>query len=177
VAAGVRNAVLSLISHIRPVDRAIASQQAELMVRYRDGRLSVQDGRHHHGAAHAGDHAPDPEGLRRPDDTPVAVEELQTRPGFLLLVRGAHPATVEELRRTLGDLGTVVGVAPTAAEADDDGVVDADDVVGRAYGLGTEGLALVRPDGYLGLVADTADPGVVRRYLEDVLRVTGRVAA
>ena len=72
----------------------------------------------------------------------------------------------------LGDLGTVVRVVrdPAAAAADDG--VDPDDVVGRAYGLGTEGVALIRPDGYLGLIADSAEPAVLHRYLDDVLRVT-----
>jgi hypothetical protein len=31
-------------------------------------------------------------------------------------------------------------------------VVDLDDVIGRVYGLRAEGVALIRPDGYLGLV-------------------------
>ena len=63
----------------------------------------------------------------------------------------------------LGDLGSVVRIG--------EDVLDPEDVVGRAYGLGAEGLALIRPDGYLGLVADTADPALVRRYLADTLHV------
>jgi hypothetical protein len=67
-----------------------------------------------------------------------------------------------------------VGAAPAAAGADC--LVDPDDVIGRGYGLGVEGVALIRPDGYLGLVADSADPGLVHGYLDDVLRVTERSA-
>ena len=55
-------------------------------------------------------------------------------------------------------------------------MLDPDDVVGRAYGLRAEGLALIRPDGYLGLVADTADPALVRRYLADTLHVAAPAA-
>jgi len=51
-------------------------------------------------------------------------------------------------------------------------VVDPGDVIGRHYGLGSEGLALIRPDGYLGLVANSADAAVLRTYLADTLRVT-----
>jgi hypothetical protein len=98
----------------------------------------------------------------------VAVEDLLTRPGFLLLVRTSD--AVDELRETLGDLGTVIHVVRDGASGDD--VVDADDVLARAYGWGHEGFALVRPDGYLGLVSDSADVGVLRDYRAGTLRVT-----
>ena len=51
-------------------------------------------------------------------------------------------------------------------------MVDPADVIGRHYGLGTDGLALIRPDGYLGLVANSADASVLRAYLADTLHVT-----
>jgi len=91
--------------------------------------------------------------------TTVMRMELLERPGFLLLARG----NADELRGVLGELGTVAAIGTD--------VLDADDVVGQHYGLGSDGLALVRPDGYLGLVADSTDASVVRRYLADVLRV------
>ena len=59
-----------------------------------------------------------------------------------------------------------------ADEPDDDCVADPDDVLGRAYGWRSAGMALVRPDGYLGLVADTVDAAVLRDYLADTLRAT-----
>jgi hypothetical protein len=31
-------------------------------------------------------------------------------------------------------------------------------------------MALIRPDGYLGLVADSADAAILRTYLSDALR-------
>jgi 2-polyprenyl-6-methoxyphenol hydroxylase-like FAD-dependent oxidoreductase len=161
-AAAARNAVLFVAGHLPLAGDAVATKAAELTIRYRDSALSVQHGSRHRGTAHAGDHAPDPDGLRRPDGTPVTVEELLTRPGFLLLVRGS----ADGLDQALGELGAVVRVG--------EDVLDPDDVVGRTYGLGTGGMALVRPDGYLGLVADTADPELVRRYLTDTLHVAAR---
>ena len=62
------------------------------------------------------------------------------------------------MRAALGDLGTVVPVAQEGA--------------GDVVGWGSEGMALVRPDGYLGLVADSTDPDVLRRYLAGALRLT-----
>jgi hypothetical protein len=100
----------------------------------------------------------------------VTVEDLPTRPGMLLLVRSGDATAVDDLRRTLGDLGTAVRVV--SGEGTGDCVVDPTDVIGRHYGLGTEGLALIRPDGYLGLVANTADASVLRAYLADALRIT-----
>lgn len=169
--AAVRDVALFVVGHVHRAGTAAATRMAELTVGYRDSVLSVRHG--HPSGAHAGDHAPDPEGLLRPDGTPVAVEELLARPGLLLLVRSADAGVVDELRQVLGELGTVVRVV--AAAEPGECVVDPGDVVGRAYGLGAEGLALVRPDGYLGLVADTADPAVLRRYLADVLRLAERV--
>ena len=76
--------------------------------------------------------------------------------------------------RTLTGIGTVVGVAgdPTAVTDDAEWVLDPGDVLGRTHGLGSEGIVLIRPDGYVGLRADSADPGLLRRHLVDALRLT-----
>ncbi|MCD2195114.1 FAD-dependent monooxygenase [Actinomycetospora endophytica] len=175
VGAMVRDLALFVVGHVHRLGAAGATTAAELRVNYRHSSLSVQHGHRPHDVVRAGEHAPDPEGLTRHDGTAVAVEDLQARPGFLLLVRG--PAdTVAALRRTLGDLGTVIRVVG-APDEDDDGdgdgehVIDTDGTVARHYGLDHDGLALIRPDGYLGLVADTADPTLLRRYLVDTLHV------
>jgi 2-polyprenyl-6-methoxyphenol hydroxylase-like FAD-dependent oxidoreductase len=158
-AAACRNAALFVVGHLHHATDALATTAAETSVAYPDGPLSVRSGARRHGAVRPGEHAPDPDGLTRPDGTPVTMEELTTRPGFLLLTRG--PA--DGLPETLGDLGTVVRIGTD--------VLDPDGVLAAAYGWGDGGLALVRPDGYLGLVADTADPAVLHRYLAETLHV------
>ncbi|HSK57744.1 MAG TPA: FAD-dependent monooxygenase [Actinomycetospora sp.] len=176
-AAAVRDAALFLVGHTHRPGDALAAKTAEVTIGYRDSALSVQHARHHRGAVRAGDHAPDPDGLRRPDGSPVTVEQLLATPGLLLLARTDDADTVDALRRVLGDLGRVVPVVPAADHAaGDDVVVDPDGVVGARYGLAPEGLALVRPDGYLGLLADTADPDLVLRYLADTLGVAEHAA-
>jgi len=174
--AMVREAALFVVGHLPRVGAAGAEQMSEVSVRYRDSALSVHHGHHRHGAARAGDRAPDPVGLTRGDGTPVAVEELLERPGLLLLVRAG--GIVEELRRVLGDLGTVVPVAGPGGIGEPDGVIDPDDVLGRDYGLrsGNDGMVLVRPDGYVGLLADTTDPDALRRYLSETLHIAEPVA-
>jgi hypothetical protein len=173
--AAIRDLALVLVGHLPRLAGTGAATLAETTIRYRDSTLSVQHGAHHHGASRAGDHAPDPDGLLRPDGTPVTVEDLLARPGMLLLVRRDDSDTLDELRDTLGDLGTVVEVVHGGDGAPEHCVVDPDDVIARAYGLGaagSAGLALIRPDGYLGLVADSADAGVLRTYLADGLRIS-----
>jgi hypothetical protein len=167
--AAIRNLAMFLVGHLPRLADTGAAMLTETTIAYRDSALSVQHGPRHRGTARAGEHAPDPDGLLRPDSTPVSVEDLLSRPGMLLLVRSS--AEVDDLRRTLGDIGTVVRVGNDPAGASEDGVVDPDDVLGRAYGWGADraGMALIRPDGYLGLVADSADAAVLRTYLADTL--------
>lgn len=149
----VRDALSFLVGHSQRLGAAVATTMAELRIGYRHGPLSAQHG----GTLRAGDHAPDPAGLHRTDGSPVAVEDLLATPGFLLLT--ADTADRAALREVLGDLGTVP-----------------DDLAVDALDLG-EGMALVRPDGYLGLVAGRADPEVLSRYLVDRVRgVTPAVA-
>ncbi|TCK20256.1 2-polyprenyl-6-methoxyphenol hydroxylase-like FAD-dependent oxidoreductase [Pseudonocardia endophytica] len=161
--AVVRNLAFFVVGHVRRIGEAAATKTAELTVAYPHSSLSVQHGR----GVRAGDHAPDPAG------TSVAVEQLLARPGFTLLVFG--PADLDRLAATLGELGTVV---PVVTEADRGvGVVDADGVLAHAYGLGSGGLALIRPDGYLGLVADSADDRLLHHYLQVNLHVGSRATA
>jgi 2-polyprenyl-6-methoxyphenol hydroxylase-like FAD-dependent oxidoreductase len=175
--AAVRDLAMFVLGHVRRVRDTIAATTAELTVNHRDSALSVQRGGRHRGAGRAGDHAPDPVGLFRPDGTPVAVEDLLSRPGMLLLARSDDPPAAAALQHVLGDLGTVVRVVRDAVPAAGECVIDSEDVVVREYGLGAEGVALVRPDGYLGLVADSADPDVLRDYLDQVVRVAARATA
>lgn len=177
--AGIRDLALFVVGHVHRLGDAAAANMAELGIHYRASPLSVQHGHHHHGAVRAGDHAPDPVGLRRGDGALVAVEELLTRPGMVVLARSSDASAIEDLHRVVGNFGTVVRVVRDAADIPEAGnaVIDPDDVVGQGYGLGSEGVALIRPDGYLGLVASSADPGLVRRYLVDTMQVTERSAA
>lgn len=170
--AAIRDVALSLVGHVPKVATAAAATLAETTIAYRDSALSVQRGVHRRGAARAGEHAPDPDGLLRSDGTPVSVEDLLIRPGLLLLVRSDNPAEADDLRATLGDLGSMVRVVPDVAGASEDCVADPHDAISRHYGLGPGGLAVLRPDGYLGLVADSADAGVLRDYLADALHIT-----
>lgn len=159
----IRDLAFFVVGHVRTIGDAAARKVSETTVGYPHSSLSVQHGR----AVRAGEHAPDPA------STSVAVEDLLARPGFTLLVFGT--ANLDELSSALGGLGTVVPVVADAA-APADGVADPDGALGGAYGLGSGGLALIRPDGYLGLVADSTDCRPLSRYIEENLRVGSRTA-
>ncbi|MCF7550699.1 hypothetical protein [Pseudonocardia sp. WMMC193] len=166
--------MLSLVGHVHALTETLAEGQAEVTIDYRDSALVEHRGTHHRGAARAGDHAPDPDGLLRPDGSPVTVEDLLARPGMLLFVRGDATA-VDELRDALGDLGTTRRVVDDVAEAGSEDIVDPHGVLDRAYGLPAQGggtMALIRPDGYLGLVGAPADAAVLRDHLATRLRIT-----
>jgi 2-polyprenyl-6-methoxyphenol hydroxylase-like FAD-dependent oxidoreductase len=159
----IRDLALFVVGHVRTIGDAAARKVSETAVGYPHSSLSVQHG----SGVRAGRHAPDPAG------TSVAVEDLLARPGFTLLVFGS--ANLDELSSALGELGAVV---PVVADTDAPpfAVADPDAVLGREYGLGSGGLALIRPDGYLGLVADSTDCRPLRRYIEENLRVGSRTA-
>ncbi len=161
VQAAVRDAMLFLAGHLAALRDQGARQLSEVAVNYRDSALSVDRGGHHHGTVRAGEHAPDPAGV-----TP-AIEDLLARPGFLVL---ASTATAGPLEEVLGDLGAVIRVVGEGAG--EGRVVDPEGAIARTYGIGTDGFALVRPDGYLALVSDSADPAILRDYLVDVLGIT-----
>jgi 2-polyprenyl-6-methoxyphenol hydroxylase-like FAD-dependent oxidoreductase len=173
--AGLRDIALFLVGHVRVLGRTAATEVAELAIDYRHSTLSVHRGHPHHTSAPPGSHAPDPTGLTRPNGTAIAVEDLLARPGFLLLTRTEDRNAVHALQRALADLGTTVQVVPsvsTASTADDDTLVDPQNLIAHHYGLRDGGFVLIRPDGYIGLLVIHNDPGALRRYLEDALHVT-----
>jgi 2-polyprenyl-6-methoxyphenol hydroxylase-like FAD-dependent oxidoreductase len=153
--AAVRNLALFLVGHLHALQEKAAATMAETAVHYRGSTLSG-----HGSHLHAGVYAPDPAGVS------PSIEELLSGPGLLVLTSGEPDA----LRTVLGDRGTVVRVVPDGTGPDT--LVDPDGVIATAYGLAPDGVALIRPDGYLGVVSDTADPEVLRHYLADHLHLT-----
>jgi hypothetical protein len=76
---------------------------------------------------------------------------------------------LDRLRGALGALGTVVPVVRAAAGAPLEALVDPDGSVAARYGIGDSGMALVRPDGYLGLLSTRTDDAGVTGYLDGLL--------
>ncbi|SHF68716.1 FAD-dependent monooxygenase [Streptoalloteichus hindustanus] len=132
-----------------------------LTLNYRTGPLS-RDERAEPGALRAGDRAP---------DAPVTVAGRPTRlfdlfhgPQWTLLIFGAeHTPTAATLGDRFGPALRAHTVVRPGVPADEHALVDSDGHARAGYDAHDGTLVLVRPDGYVGLVAH---PGSVEQVVE-----------
>jgi 2-polyprenyl-6-methoxyphenol hydroxylase-like FAD-dependent oxidoreductase len=139
------------------LDAVAAPELTQLMLGYPWSRLSRQDASLP-GPLRAGDRAPDAP-LRDSAGRPVRLFDLFRGPHFTLLGLGGHCSPALSATEAAGPAARIVRpflVGPG-------GLLDDGGHVARAYG--SDALVLVRPDGYIGLVASPADTGSVARYL------------
>jgi 2-polyprenyl-6-methoxyphenol hydroxylase-like FAD-dependent oxidoreductase len=164
-----RDLALSVLGHVPAAGELLVSEITETTIAYRGSPAvtGLAGGRRH---ASPGDHAPDVPGLTTVDGAETWIGDLLRRPGFLLLTTAGDPARLDRLRAALGSLGTVVPVV-TGPGAPAGALVDPAGEVARRYGIGETGLALVRPDGYVGYLSAGADDRALTDYLTDFLRV------
>jgi len=138
------------------VDAAATPELTQLLLRYPWSRLSRLAAPQARQAAQRttgpqpGDRAPDAP-LRDATGRPTRLFDLFRGPHFTLLSLGEHPSPA------LGGVETKPYLIGPGGLQDPDGHVD------RAYGA--DALILIRPDGYIGLIADPAQPETVRDYL------------
>jgi 2-polyprenyl-6-methoxyphenol hydroxylase-like FAD-dependent oxidoreductase len=136
------------------VDAAAASELTQLMLRYPWSRLSHTTTSRSTGPR-PGDRAPDAP-LRDPvTGSRVRLFDLFRGPHITLLGLGEHSG--------LGDVESDI-VKPCLVGPG--GLADDDGHAAQAYG--TDALVLVRPDGYVGLVAEPAETGRVNEYLRSL---------
>jgi 2-polyprenyl-6-methoxyphenol hydroxylase-like FAD-dependent oxidoreductase len=151
----------------------------QLRLNYRDSRLSWER-RTTAGPLRAGDRAPDAlcrdvhgaqarlfDALRGPHATVLAfgLDESGVRDGLLL--EGRHGAALRA--RTVIHPDVDDRPLPGARAV----LVDVDSSVHTAYGVSRGDVAVVRPDGYVGLLADSANLADVRSYLAQISPVSG----
>ena len=135
------------------VDAVATPELTQLMLRYPWSRLSRQTASRPAGPQ-AGDRAPDAP-LRDAAGTPTRLFDLFRGPHFTLLGLGERSAAA-----VTGEAETHI-LKPYLVGPG--GLLDDDGHVAHAYG--TDALILIRPDGYIGLVADPAETGSVGEYL------------
>ncbi|HEY3751478.1 MAG TPA: FAD-dependent monooxygenase, partial [Pseudonocardiaceae bacterium] len=127
-----------------------------LALNYRGGPLS-RDERTEPGAIRAGDRAPDAPATTA-GGRPVRLFDLFQGPHWTLLAFGtAHARTVAALGDRFGPALHAHTVVRPGEPADQHAVVDSDGHVRAGYDAAGGTLMLIRPDGYLGLVADRAE--------------------
>ena len=173
LAAQLRNVGLFVVGHVHPLSEAVVSNLAEVTINYRESPI-VQPRRHlHSGSVHPGDHAREVAGLTDADGSAAFIGDLLQRAGHVLLVRGGDPAVADRLRAQLGDLGTVTPVLSEAAGAPAGSLVDPTGAFAKAYGVEDDGFVVVRPDGYIAMIAGPGDTDALADYLSTDLSVDG----
>jgi hypothetical protein len=138
------------------VDAVASPELTQLQLGYRWSRLSRNAGSRSSGLQ-AGDRAPDAP-LRDPvTGTPERLFDLFRGPHFTLLGLGERSAAA------LGDLESDI-VKPYLIGAG--GLIDDAGHAARAYGR--DALILIRPDGYIGLIADAGNALAAADYLRSL---------
>ncbi|MDO8211179.1 FAD-dependent monooxygenase [Conexibacter sp. CPCC 206217] len=164
-----RNHVVHLATGLAPVQHALANETEEVDVAYRDspvvaGRSSRR--------LHPGDAAPDVAGtelriaLLGGSDARAAHTIVSIAPanGGAPALPGSNGSSVADIRHVL------VIESITHASGFDAIVPDPDGLIAERYGVGAHGgTVVVRPDGYVGLIAALDDEAAVGRYF-DALR-------
>ena len=168
VAQSVRDFLLPVVSGIDFVEDKIANRLAELSVSYRNSPIVENRGG---GRLKAGDRAPDAE-LRDGDNQARRLFELFREPRHtLLLFLGAAPekaAKAEQIGSALSALpkGAVesyrIARGQTGFGAE---LRDLSGLAHAAYGLLDGGMALVRPDGYVGYRSTDFDANKLHAHL------------
>jgi len=135
------------------VDAVATAELSQLTLGYRWSRLSC-DATSRLSGLRAGDRAPDAPCRDPRTGAPVRLFDVFRGPHFTLLGLGSRSAAA------LGGVGSDV-VKPCLIGPG--GLTDDGGHVARAYG--EDVLVLVRPDGYVGLIADADDASAVVGYL------------
>jgi hypothetical protein len=148
------------------VDAAATPELTQLMLGYPWSRLSPHTANRSTGPR-PGDRAPDAPLIDAATGSPIRLLDLFRGPHFTLVGLGERCAPVFANavfgNAVFGDVETDV-VKPYLVGAR--GLLDAGGHAARAYG--TDALILVRPDGYIGLIADPAETGTVAEYLRSL---------
>jgi 2-polyprenyl-6-methoxyphenol hydroxylase-like FAD-dependent oxidoreductase len=148
LAVRLRNDVMHAATGLAPVRHLLADQLEETALRYRQSPIVAG---HHprHVRVRAGDHAPHV-------GDPAVQEALRTAVAgtsghVVLTVAGAGAPTGAPVP---GATAVLVADQPGAVPGYDAVVADPGHAIAARYGLDHGGRAVIRPDGYLGLVGD-----------------------
>jgi 2-polyprenyl-6-methoxyphenol hydroxylase-like FAD-dependent oxidoreductase len=172
-AAQLRNIGLFLLGHSTALGDAIMSDLAEVTINYRTSPIIKDHGRQRSAAVHPGDHLSEVAGLTHPDGTPAFLGDLLQHPGHAVLLDGQDRTAADELSGHLADLGTVTPVVAGTGGAARGTIMDAAGEFGRRYGTGGNGMVVVRPDGYVGMIAHPADHDAITAYRAALSLSTG----
>jgi 2-polyprenyl-6-methoxyphenol hydroxylase-like FAD-dependent oxidoreductase len=145
-------------------DQRRGPETLQLGINYRNSSLA-RDERESPGSVRAGDRAPDAPCCYAAG-RPVRLFDVFRGPHFTLLGFDLpNPADLSTVAQHYGSMVRSCAVIRSGTAAGNDAVVDEDGHAHRAYDVQAGTLVLVRPDGYIGLVADSASADRVVDYL------------
>jgi 2-polyprenyl-6-methoxyphenol hydroxylase-like FAD-dependent oxidoreductase len=149
----------------KPGDQRRGPETLQLGVNYRGSSLARGE-RDSAAPVQAGDRAPDApchDGAGKP----VRLFELFRGPHFTLLAfcRGVATDAITQRFESRVHIYTVIRPDETAGNAD---IIDTAGHAYRSYDVESGALVLVRPDGYIGLIAGCSSAGSVQEYLTNV---------
>ena len=167
VAAGVLGRSMKLY-HSRGVPKR-GDAERQLLLNYRGGSLTMEIG-WHQGKLRAGDRAPD--AICENSSGRFRLFDLFRGPHFTLLAFGAQAAAaIRDLEWTPVNILRKCSVRQSGIAEEYRTIIDTDGTAYAAYGISDidNVIVLVRPDGYIGLIAS-------RSWLDAVSEYRGVVA-
>jgi 2-polyprenyl-6-methoxyphenol hydroxylase-like FAD-dependent oxidoreductase len=143
------------------------TETQQLGITYRGGTLA-RDERAAPIGIQAGDRAPDAP-CHDATGKPIRLFDILRGPHFTLLAFGtSDAATIATLHERYGTLVRAYTVRHPHTLADDATLIDTHGHAHRAYGITTDTLVLVRPDGYIGLITQQQLTGQVEEFLNSL---------
>jgi len=164
----VRDALLSILTGMHPVEDRIAETMAEIGIHYRRSSIVFGNGGQ---ALRAGDRAPDCEFIVGTDRRLVRLYELLHEPvHHLLIFVDQEPeleagAFCEEIAQAFAGVIKAFVVTSAAHECSSTSLRDVDGVALFNCRAESGTIFLIRPDGYIGFRGDTGHREVLRAYL------------
>ena len=144
------------------------TETQQLGLDYRGSSLSRDERDALHAVA-AGDRAPDA-ACHDATGTPIRLFDIFRGPSFTLLAFGAgFTEIVPAINARYNGSVHAYAVVRSGQGAESAGIVDTDGYAHRAYGIGSDTLVLIRPDGYIGMITQQRSAGVLNEYLSQVM--------
>lgn len=167
----IRDHFAPLVLHYGAAQSFVSGQISEIAIHYRESPLTVSRRRahvHRHGLK-AGDRAPNITISDTYKDSVRLLDDLRDNKPLLLtfyLSSNEIRSLMEGLRPYLGDvvIRRVVKDVLPKAETDSGYILDLAGDIAHRYGLTNGGIVVIRPDGYVGYMADRCNVSDVISY-------------
>jgi 2-polyprenyl-6-methoxyphenol hydroxylase-like FAD-dependent oxidoreductase len=154
-----RNHVLMPLFGTRPVQRHVLRKLSQLAQHHRDSSLSLDAVRGWQRGLRAGDRAPDVRLDGPAGPTTLFAQLAGLRPVAWVTPDPRRPGSLARATSLVDELAAR-GLSSHLVAVGEPG-----SALARRYGVRGEGVVIIRPDGYVGLVCRPLDEAIVRAYV------------